>query len=166
MDAEGAPANDCLLVALAAEALVVDEPINLLKLGLQELGLIQVVIHATLFRLNYEHHGEHRGYSFGWWRVGLAKRRLAVAIVQKGLRLAVKRVAVFFEVHEMGGASDLHIAFHGRRLQRIKKPVSIGVGSEAVPFAADDRDRCADETWIVGEIARAGISNVLPRAAR
>ena len=73
MDTEGAPADDCLLIApsrqrqhpplgtLAAEALVVDEAVDPLKVGLQGLGQAQVVVEAILLRLNYEYHGEHRG---------------------------------------------------------------------------------------------------------
>jgi hypothetical protein len=88
-----------------------------------------------------------------------------IAFVEKRLRLPIKRVAIFFEVHEMGGASDLHVAFHGRGFQRIEEPASIGIGSEAVPFAADNRDRRTDEAGIVGEVAGAGGSDVLPRPA-
>jgi hypothetical protein len=44
--------------------------------------------------------------------VRLALRRVVIAFVEKGLRLVVKCVAVFLEMHEMCGASDLHIAFH------------------------------------------------------
>jgi hypothetical protein len=40
------------------------------------------------------------------------------------------------------------------------------IGSEAVPFPADDRDRRADQGRIVSVIARAGGGNVLPRPAR
>src|ERR1700722_7702063 len=97
---------------------------------------------------------------FGWRCAGWA-----IAFVEKSLRFPIKRVAIFFEVHEMGRVSDLHVAFHGRGFQRIEEPVSIGVGSEAVPFAADNRDRRADEARIVAEVAGAGGSDVLPRPA-
>ena len=75
-----------------------------------------------------------------------------IDFVEKSLRLVVKCVAVFFEMHEMCGASDLHIAFHGRRFQRVEEPMSIGICSEAVPFASDDRDRRADQARIISEI--------------
>ena len=60
MNAKGAPADNGLLVtpsrqrqypplgALAAEALIVDEAVDLLKLRLQKLGQIQVVVEAIL----------------------------------------------------------------------------------------------------------------------
>jgi pimeloyl-ACP methyl ester carboxylesterase len=53
----------------------------------------------------------------------------------------------------------------GRGFQRIEEPASIGIGSEAVPFAADNRDRRTDEARIVGEVAGAGGSDILPRPA-
>ena len=65
-----------------------------------------------------------------------------MAFVEKGLRLVIKCVAVFFEMHEMCGASFHSV--YGRRFQRVEEPMSINVGSEAVPFASDDRDRRAD----------------------
>jgi hypothetical protein len=88
-----------------------------------------------------------------------------MAFVEKGLRLVIKCVAVFFEMHEMCGASDLHIAFHGRRFQRVEEPMSINVGSEAVPFASDDRDRRPDQARIVSVITSSRGGYVLPRPA-
>jgi hypothetical protein len=46
--------------------------------------------------------------------------RLLIANVEKSLRLAVERVAVLFKMHEMGGVSNLYIAFHGDALSASK----------------------------------------------
>jgi hypothetical protein len=58
------------LSAFTAEALVVNKAVDLLKLGLQELGQTQVIVEVILFRLDDEYHGEHWDCSLSWRHLG------------------------------------------------------------------------------------------------
>ena len=90
----------------------------------------------------------------------------AVHAAQKRLGLAIQRVARFLQVHQMRGASDLHVTPHRRGMQCVKQPARVGVGRQTVPLAADDRHRCADQTGIVTEPSRPCVGDILPRPAR
>jgi len=69
--AVGAPADHGLLVApggerqhaplmtLALEALIVDEAVDCLELGLEMLGEVQIVVEPLPPRLDFENHQEH-----------------------------------------------------------------------------------------------------------
>src|SRR5215471_11249226 len=69
-------------------------------------------------------------------------------------------------MHEMRAAADLDVALVRRRGEGVEQPARVRIGAVGVPFAADDRDWRADETWLVGEFAGPGVENVLKRAAR
>ena len=65
----------------------------------------------------------------------------------------------------MRGAADLDVAPDRRGAQRVEQPARIRVGAHCVPLAPDDRNGCADEPGVIGELAGPGVVNVLKCAA-
>src|SRR2546430_15941113 len=89
-----------------------------------------------------------------------------VAAGEESLRLAVERIAVLLEMHEMRRTRDLHVAPQPRCLEGIEQPARIDIAAQAVPLAADDRDGGLHEAGVVGERAGPGVEDVLERPAR
>src|SRR5882757_7832038 len=80
--------------------------------------------------------------------------------------LAVEFAATLLKMGEMRRPRYLDETPLGGVAQRVMEPACIGFAGDAVPGAAHDERRRADEGGIVGERARPGVGNVGRRPGR
>src|SRR5882757_9531991 len=89
-----------------------------------------------------------------------------IVAVQEVDTFAPKRLAHGFEMHQMGAAADLDIAFAGRLSEGVEQPARVVIRHQPVPFAADNRNRRTDLRRIVGELAVPGLDDLAERTER